>query len=155
MRKLRARAWWYLVAFSALIVVFGFSDVLLGAAADPGIALGVTGVTLPELEAQSAPGYRMYDFTTRTQGWNLTVIGVLLLAILLVPYRAGRRWAWWALWILPAWSFGIPGLYVAVGLAPSQPPPPPLISGPVLGAIAAAALLVDRRRFHIAASEGP
>ena len=152
MRALRDRAWWYLVAFSGLIVVFGLGDVLVGAVADPGIALGLTGLTLPELEAQSAAAYRMFDFTTRTQGWNLAVIGALLLADLLIPYRAGKRWAWWVLWLLPAWSLGVAGLYLLIGLAPGQPPPPPLVSGPVLGAIAAVVLLLDRRRFHGAGS---
>lgn len=147
MRTLRDRAWWYLVAFSGLIVAFGIGDVLVGAAADPGIALGLTGLSLSDLEAQSADAYQLFDFTTRTQGWNLAIIGALLVAILLVPYRTGRRWAWWALWILPAWSFGVAGLYIAAGLAPAQPPPPPLISGPILGGIAAVVLLLDRRRF--------
>ena len=155
MGTLRDRAWWYLVALSALIVIFGIGDVLVGAAADPGIALGLTGLTLPELETQSAAAYRMFDFTTRTQGWNLAIIGALLLAILLIPYRAGRRWAWWVLWLLPAWSFGVAGLYLVSGLAPAQPPPPPLVSGPLLGGIAAAVLLLDRRRFANAGLQTP
>lgn len=147
MRIVRARAWWYLVAVAALIVLFGIGDVLGGAAVDPGIALGVSGATLPELQSQSPAAYRMFDFTTRTQGWNLLMLGTLLLAILLIPYRSGARWAWWALWTLPAWSIGVAALSVAFGLAPDQPPPPPVVSGPILGAIAAAVLLLDRRRF--------
>jgi hypothetical protein len=147
MRIVRERAWWFLVALAALIVIFGIGDVVGGASVDPGIALGLTGQTLSELEAQGREAYRMFDFTTRTQGWNLTMVGGLLLAVLLIPYRSGQRWAWWTLWVLPVWSFGVAAIYLAYGLAPDQPPPPPLVSGPILGTIAAVVLLFDRRRF--------
>jgi hypothetical protein len=148
MRILPERAWWYLVAVAALILVFGVGDVLGGAAVDPGIPLGLTGMTLSELESQGE-AYRMFDFTVRTQGWNLAIVGGLSLVILLIPYRARRRWAWWTLWFLPAWSFGVAALYLAFGLAPNQPPPPPLVSGPILGTLAVAVLLIDRRRFLV------
>jgi hypothetical protein len=75
MRIIRARAWWCLVAIAALIVLFGIGDVLGGASVDPGIALGISGATLPELQSQGPAAYRMFDFTTRTQGWNLLVLG--------------------------------------------------------------------------------
>jgi hypothetical protein len=150
----RGRAWWSLVGIAALILVFGVGDMVGGASVDPGIALGVSGLSPSELERQGAPAYRMFDFATRTQGWSLAVVGCLLLAILLLPYRSGERWAWWALWILPAWLFGVAALYLAFGLAPQRPLPPPLISGPILGAIAVTVLLLDRRRFA-AAHEAP
>ena len=148
MARIRDRAWWYLVVVAAIIAIFGIGDMVGGAAVDPGIALAVSGRDLAGLEAESRAAYRMFDFTTRTQGWNLLVIGVLMLAVLLVPYRAGRRWSWWAMWAVPVWCFGVAGLYLAYGLAPGQPLPPPLVSGPILGAIAVAVLLVDRRRFR-------
>lgn len=153
MRIVRARAWWCLVAIAALIVLFGIGDVLGGASVDPGIALGVSGATLPDLQSQSPAAYRMFDFTTRTQGWNLLMLGTLLLAVLLIPYRSRARWAWWTLWTLPAWSIGVAALSLAFGLAPDQPPPPPVVSGPILGAIAVAVLLLDRRRFSVAAAD--
>jgi len=153
MRTVRARAWWCLVAIAALIVLFGIGDVLGGASVDPGIALGVSGATLPDLQSQSPAAFRMFDFTTRTQGWNLLMLGTLLLAVLLIPYRSRARWAWWTLWTLPAWSIGVAALSLAFGLAPDQPPPPPVVSGPILGAIAVAVLLLDRRRFSVAAAD--
>jgi hypothetical protein len=147
MSALRPRAWWYLVVVAAIIALFGVGDVLGGAGVDPGIALAVSGRSLMELEAESAAAYRMFDFTTRTQGWNLLVIGLLMLVVLHVPYRAGRIWAWWLMWSLPLWCFGVAGVYLAFGLAPGQPLPPPLVSGPILGALAVLVLLLDRRRF--------
>ncbi len=147
MRMLRRRAWWYLVAFGVLIGVFGIGDLLGGITVDPGITSGLSGLTLDELRAQSEAGYRLYDFASRAQGLALTFMGVLLTTILLVPYRAGLRWAWYAMWSLPAWSFAVLGLYGVYGVDPSQPPPPPMVSGPLLGAIAVLVLLLDRPRF--------
>jgi hypothetical protein len=51
------------------------------------------------------------------------------------------------MWLFPAWTVGVVALLLAFGIAPNQAPPPPMISGAILGAIAAAALLVDRQRF--------
>jgi hypothetical protein len=143
----RRHIWWILVPVSVLIGLFGISDALVGATADPAIARGLTGRTLAELEGESAAAYRMYDFTSRSQGTGLAVIGVLTTAILLVPYRSGRRWAWSVMWAIPTWAFSIPVLYLLFGVDPRQPPPPPLVSGPVLGSLTAAVLLFDRGRF--------
>ena len=147
MSAIRGRAWWYLVAVSVLIGLFGVGDILNGIAADPLITTGLSGLTLAELEAESPAGYRLYDFASRTNGLSLVAIGVLLTTILLIPYRAGMRWAWYTAWTLPAWSFAAAGMYVVAGVDSSQPPPPPMVSGPLLGGIAIAVLVLDRRRF--------
>ena len=107
----------------------------------------MTGLTLEQLAADSAPAYRAYDFMTRSQGLVLVAFGSVTTAILLIPYRGGRRWAWWASWSLPAWAFAVLGLYAIYGTAPNVPPPPPMISGPILGIIAVIVLLLDRARF--------
>ena len=147
MHSIRRRAWWYLVALSVLIGLFGLTDIVGGVSADPGITLGLTGRSLAELEAEGALAYRAYDFTTRTQGLSLVIIGILATGVLLIPYRHGQAWAWRLTWSLPAWTAGVFLMYVAFGLAPGAPPPPPMISGPLLGVIAAAVLLMDRGRF--------
>ena len=84
-----------------LLALFGITDVLGGAAADPGIALGLSGLPLAEIQAQDPVAYRLFDFATRTQGVLLVVTGVLMTAILLIPYRAGHRWAWRVMWNSP------------------------------------------------------
>jgi hypothetical protein len=147
MNAFRRRAWWALVSLTVLLALFGIGDVIIGPAFDPGIALGLTGLTHAELQAESAAGYLLLDFYTRAGGANLVVMGVALTAIVLVPYRAGRSWAWWTLWLFPAWTAAVFGLNAAFGVAAGQAPPPPMLSGPILGAIAVAALLLDRRRF--------
>ena len=147
MGAVRGRAWWVLAAMSVLILLFGLTDIAAGAEADPGIAVGLTGLSPAELRAESAAAYRMFDFTTRTQATLLVVVGILFTAILLGPYRARQPWAWRLMWLLPTWSLSVPAAYLVFGLSPDQAPPPPLVSGPILGVIAALALLLDRRRF--------
>jgi hypothetical protein len=146
MSTVRARAWWLLVAIAVVIALFGLMDMASGLLADRAITTVITGLGVDEVLAQDPAGYRLADFVTRSQGLNLLLLGTLFTIILVVPYRSGRRWAWRALWLLPAWAVLVPGLYLAFGTAPGAPPSPPMISGPIIGLIAAGILLLDRRR---------
>src|SRR4030095_9026428 len=90
---------------------------------------------------------RFYDFAVRMGGLTLLFIGVLLGAILVGPYRAGVRWAWTTMWLLPAWGVAVPRLILAVGPEARGALSPPAISGPILALVAAGALVADRSRF--------
>jgi hypothetical protein len=149
--KLQRHGWWVLVLFALAIVVAGAMDVVLGAAGDRVIALGLTGRTHAELIAESRDAFRLYDFTRRTQAWTLVTLGLVLLGVLLGAYRRGERWAWRVMWLLPAWSLSVPAMYLVFGLVPGTPPPPPLISGSIVGVISIVVLLLDHRRFATAA----
>jgi hypothetical protein len=149
--RLQRHGWWVLVLFAVLIVVSGAMDVVMGAVGDRVVALGLTGRTHQQLVAEGAATYRMYDFTSRTQAWGLVCVGVLLLGILLGPYRRGDRWAWRVMWLMPAWSLTVPAMYLIFGLVPGTPPPPPLISGSIVGVISILVLVLDRGRFGTAA----
>jgi len=147
MAWLQRNAWWGLVAMVAIIVLFGITDVISGVAADELIPLGLTGLTLEQLEAESARAYRLLDFVARAGGANLVVIGLLMLAILIFAFRHGERWAWWAMWTLPLWAANAFVLGLIYGVAPGQAPPPPMISGPIFAVVAAAILLVSAPPF--------
>ncbi len=147
MNAVRRRAWWVLLALGVVVALFGIGDTLIGVAFDPTIPLGVTGLTTAELEAASPAAYRMIDYGARAGGPTLALLGVLFSVIVVIPYRGGRRWAWIAMWGLPVWALSSLVLGLAYGLAPGQPLPPPMISGPVVAAIAALALLIDLGRF--------
>jgi hypothetical protein len=149
--RLQRHGWWVLVLFAVAIVVFGAMDVVMGAAGDRVIALGLTGRTHAELIAESPDGFRLYDFTRRTQAWAVVTLGLLLLGILFGAYRNGQRWAWWVMWLMPVWSLTVPAMYLVFGLVPGAPPPPPLISGSIVGVISILVLLLDRGRFGTAA----
>ena len=130
-----------------MLVVFGVGDVLGGVLADPAITVTLAGQSPADIQAAEPTAYRLYDFVTRSGGANLVLIGLLLAAIVAIPYRGGQRWAWWAMWILPAWAALVPVQFLVVGVAAGQPPAPPMVSGPIVAAIAAAVLLLDRQRF--------
>ncbi len=146
MSTIRDRAWWLLVAIAVVIAVFGLTDMASGLLADRAITTVITGLGVDEVLAQDPAGYRLADFMSRTQGLNLLLLGVLFTIILVIPYRASRRWAWRAMWLLPAWAVLVPGMYLVFGTAPGAPPAPPMISGPIVGLVAAGILLLDRRR---------
>ena len=136
-----------LAVIGLTLAIFGATDIVLGAKADPGISVAVVGQTPETLESTQPEAFRMFDFASRSQGLVLALAGLLALAITAIPYRAGQRWAWFALWLLPAWAIGVPLLYLAFGTVPGQAPAPPMISGPIVAAVGAAALLIDRGRF--------
>jgi hypothetical protein len=145
----RARlASWVLLVVSVILALFGIGDVTGGVTVDPGITLALTGLTPGDLQAAEPTAYAAYDFTTRTQGINLIAVGLALSAIVIGPYRAGRPWAWVAMWILPGWSILVFAAYVVFGLAPGQPPPPPMVSGPIVAILTAAVLIADAARFR-------
>jgi len=144
---LQRNAWWGLVAMAVIVVTFGVGDVISGVAADPGIPVGIVGMTPAQLDANSPRAFRMYDFTLRGGGLSLVVLGTLMTAILLFAFRRGQHWAWWTMWVLPAWAIAADVLILVIGLAPGQAPPPPLISGPIFAVLASAILLVSAPRF--------
>ena len=148
MRAVQQRAWWALAVIAVMLVVFGTSDVVMGAEADPGISLAVSGMSPATLATEQPDAYRMFDFVTRSQGILLTVFGLLLLIVIAIPYRAARPWAWRALWLLPAWAITVPCLFAAFGTVPAQPPAPPMISGPIVAVVSAATLIFDRGRIR-------
>lgn len=144
---LQRHAWWGLLVFGVMAVVFGITDIASGPAADVGIPQGLTGRTIEELERESPDAYRMFDFVTRSHGWTFIILGAVLSAMVLIPFRRGERWAWWTAWLLPIWAAGVPIFYVVAGVEADQPPPPPMVSGPIAAALCAAILLISAPRF--------
>lgn len=136
-----------LLGIAVILVLFGVGDILAGPTADPAITTAIAGTTAGEVAGSEPTGYRLYDFATRMGGLNLVFIGALLVSILAGPYRAGLRWAWATTWLLPAWALAVPALILAFGPADGAGLPPPAISGPIVAAVSAAALALDRNRF--------
>jgi len=144
---LQRHAWWGLLAMSLVLGAFGVTDVFVGSASDPGIPLGLVGLSPDSLRAQSEAGYQLLDFFTRSQGLVLLAFGLLATIILLVAYRRDQRWAWWTMWSLPAWSAGVVALYLVAGVDASQPPPPPMVTGPFFVVFSALIQVASAPRF--------
>lgn len=151
MDQLRRNGWWGLFAIGLVLVVFGFTDIASGAAADVGIPEGLTGKTIAELEAESPDAYGMFDFLARVNGWSLVLLGALIAVIVAIPFRRGERWAWWAAWALPLWAAVVPVFYLVHGVDPAKPPPPPMVSGPIVALVCVVILLVTRPALRRAA----
>jgi hypothetical protein len=90
---------------------------------------------------------RVLDFRARIGGVDLLALGLLLAIVTWFPYRAGQRWSWGALWVLPGWAASFVVVPLLYGLAPGQSLTAAMVSGPILALLAAAALVVDAGRF--------
>ena len=132
----------------AIFGLFSLGDIGAGLAFESRIAVSLTGRTPDQIQAESASAVRMLDYVVRSGGITFVVLAVVLLAILLMPYRAGAHWAWWTMWAFPAWMAAVFVLNIATGTAPGQGLSDTATSAPVILVISAAALLVDRARFR-------
>jgi hypothetical protein len=90
------RAWQVLLILAAVITLLGIGDMLGGVAFEPTTPLAISGQSIDQIQAGSPAAYRVIDFGARHGGINLAIIGVLLAALAWFPYRACRRWAWFA-----------------------------------------------------------
>ena len=147
MRWLQRNAWRGLLAMVVLIGLVGLWALLVGVAEDPSVPLGFTGQTAAQIQSEGGGGYRLADYGVRVGGLCLVVITILLSSIVLFAFREHRRWAWWAMWVLPIWGAATMLLILALGVAPGQAPPTPLFSGLVVVALSTALLAVSAPLF--------
>lgn len=140
----RRNAWKFLLGLVILIGLFGIGDMARGVEADPAIPLAVTGMTIPEMEQESAVLTRMIDLQVRAGGNQLLALSVAWATIVVIPYRRGERWAWYAMLTYPGWALSVAVSFLFIELQPGVAPPPPAISGWVLAALALALMLASR-----------
>ncbi|HEY8198355.1 MAG TPA: hypothetical protein VIF44_01185 [Candidatus Limnocylindrales bacterium] len=148
MRWLQRNAWRGLLVMVVLIGLVGLWALLMGVAEDPSVPLGLTGQTAAQIQSEGEGGYRLADYGVRVGGLCLVVIAMLLSAIVVFAFREHRRWAWWAMWVLPIWGAATMLLIVALGVAPGQAPPTPLISGLVVVVLSSVLLGVSAPLFR-------
>lgn len=139
--------WKFLLGLVVVIGIFGVGDVIRGLDADPMIPEGVTGLSPDEIREQSPDLARLVDLQVRGGGLQLIVIAILWTMLLIVPFRRGERWSWWAMWTFPGWSLAVAVAFLFVEFQPGAPTPPPAISGWVFFGLTAALLFATRRGF--------
>jgi hypothetical protein len=147
MSWLQRHAWRVLLAMAGLIAVIGINPVRSGIAEDESVPLGLAGKTSAQLKAGDPHIYRLIDFQARSAGFALIALGILLSAVVIGGFRRERRWAWWSMWVLPAWAAAVSGLIILEGMEPDQPRPWPVYSGVVIAALSSVLLLVTAPRF--------
>ena len=147
MSAVRRRLWWVVTAVSATFVLFGVSDVVGGIAFNTGFADAISGSAPAQIDAQHPELFRLIEAVVRAGGVSLATLGITFVAISAFAYRPGQRWAWWTMWLLPAWPMAIFALFLVVGTAPGQSTPASILSDPIIAIIAAVVLLLDRSRF--------
>lgn len=136
-----------LLFVSVVLVLFGVGDIRQGQDADPAIANAYIGKDWEQVKRDSPDEARMIDLHTRAGGLHLVVMGLLAGLVTWMSFRKGERWAWFALWLLPAWSVAVSLMHFLSERKPDFPPPPPMISGPIFAGILVLALGLSAQRF--------
>lgn len=108
---------WVLLAISGLpLVIFGISALLFGLSSSdtpvglpggPDAVASTTGVSWDEVVAEDETAVTLLRGVSRVAGLAFLALGVLVVTIASIPFRRGQRWAWLALWVVPAFMFGL------------------------------------------------
>jgi hypothetical protein len=141
----RRHSWRVPLFLTIVIGLFGVNDLIRGR---DDSAVEVTGLTVDEIRATREPLARLIDLRVRAGGVQLIVTSLLGGAVLLVPFRRGEPWAWYAMWTFPLWSVAAAVLFLFVERQPGATPPPPAISGWVFFGLFAALLWASRGSFR-------
>ena len=140
-----------MLGVSLIVGFFGVGDMLSGASdlqnGETILMHSVTDMSGNELQAANPNAAHLIDMKFRVDGAALFTIALLSTAIYLTGFRRGQRWAWYALWALPAWmALTVFFVFTAVK-QPSYGTPVPVISGSVLFAMCAICLALSYRKF--------
>ena len=152
-------AWQVLLALSVIVGLFGLSDMLMGAAdlqkGETVLMHSLTGVSWNEMQAADPGAANMIDQKSRTGGASLATMALLSAAVLIAGFRRGERWAWAALWVMPAW-LALTVLFTWGAIKyPRYGTPVPVISGTLFFALWVALLAVTYRTFFAASPRMP
>lgn len=141
-------AWTYFLFLSAVLVLFGLTDIGSGGASfgrgEAPTFNGITGITWESIK--SSPVASQIDWMVRAQAILMVMAGLLTGLISATAFRRGERWAWFA---MALWPIAILALDVNLLIAlrhPTQGVPPPLVSGAVLTVLSVATLALSFRR---------
>ena len=144
-------AWKVLLGVSIVLGLFGLMDMGGGAAdlqnGETVLMHSLTDMSWQEMQAASPDAAHMIDQKWRSDGATLFMVALLSGAICLTAFRRGERWAWYALWALPAWMALVAIILWTSIVYPQYGIPVPVISGSILGTLCALFLLGSYRAF--------
>ena len=140
--KVEKNAWILLLAIGVLALV---GAVLLGLGIDQSNqALDtILGMTLSELKDSNPDFFKVFLFYVRFSALSDLGFAFLIIAVSVTAYRRGEKWAWYALWSVPAWFIGSAAISVSV-VPPVSVLLPPIMVFAILGLLGQ---LLSYRKF--------
>jgi hypothetical protein len=143
-------AWKGLLAVNVIVGFLGLGDMVGGASdlqnGETVLMHSLTGMSWNEMQAAGPAAAHLVDWKFRSDGAALLVMALLAAAVCLGGLRQGQRWAWFALWALPAWMAAIMILILTSITHPGYGTPVPVISGAILFVVSAALLAMSYPR---------
>lgn len=107
----------------------------------------ITGMSWNELQSTSPRVANLIDLKFRTDGAAIATIALLSMAVCLISFRRGERWAWFALWLPALWMLSTVLFLLMADKLPGYGTPVPIISGSILSAIWISMLGLSYRKF--------
>src|SRR4030066_1375496 len=82
----------------------------LGFNTDPALVQMIGGMTPDDLKDSNPMFFDLYNFYFMSGGLSDIGFAFLITVISMTAYRRGERWAWYALWFVPAYFLGFVAL---------------------------------------------
>jgi len=136
-------AWLLLFAVGVLILVAAVPHAL-GINTDPALVESIAGMSIDDLKVSNPTFFNLYNFYFSSGGLSDLGFAFLLIVISATAYRKGERWAWYALWFVPAFFSGFAALSLTLPSESSLSLLPPLVVFIILSLVG---LLLPIRKF--------
>ena len=106
-------AWIILFAIGVIFLVTGVPHAL-GINTDPETVQRISGMTIDQLKDSNPAFFNLYSFYFRFGGLSDIGFAFFITAISVTAYRKGEKWAWYALWVLPAYFIASAAISMSV-----------------------------------------
>jgi len=106
-------AWIILFAIGVIFLVTGVPHAL-GINTDPETVQRISGMTIDQLKDSNPAFFNLYSFYFRFGGLDDLGFGFFITVISMTAYRKGEKWAWYALWFLPAYFIGSAAITMSI-----------------------------------------
>ena len=134
-------AWIVFFAIGAMFLVSAVPHAL-GFNTDPALVESIAGTTIDGLKDSNPMFFNLYNFYFSGGGLSDLGFAFFLIVISMTAYRRGDKWAWYALWFVPAFFLGF--IVLSLTLESTSSLLPPLMVFVILSLVG---LLLPVRKF--------
>ena len=106
-------AWIILFAIGVIFLVTGVPHAL-GINTDPETVQRISGMTLSQLKDSNPGFFNLYIYYFSFGGLSDLAFAFFTIVISLTAYRKGEKWAWYALWFIPAFFIGSAAITMSI-----------------------------------------